>query len=130
VENSSKLGGIRLRQPLPRSEELLCHVREALTPDWRNFLICIDGADGIGKSSLASWHASRASPEHHVTTLGPGSCLGERALIEDELRNAFVAAEEVESYAVGRTDFWRLKGQILNFRMGQSSPVSELTLPS
>jgi hypothetical protein len=46
------------------------------------------------------------------------------------LRNAFVAAEEVESYAVGRTDFWRLKGQILNFRVGQSSPVSELTLPA
>jgi CRP-like cAMP-binding protein len=56
-------------------------------------------------------------PEHHVTTLGPGACFGERALIEDELRNAsVVAAEEVEVYWLTKTDFWRLLGQIPNFR--------------
>jgi putative ABC transport system ATP-binding protein len=58
-----------------------------------------------------------ARPEYHVTTLGPGTCFGERALIEDELRNAsVVAAEEVEVYALAKGDFWRLLGQIPNFR--------------
>jgi putative ABC transport system ATP-binding protein len=62
-------------------------------------------------------HAGAASPEHHVTTLGPGTCFGERALMEDELRNAsIVAAAEVEVYALAKTDFWRLLGQIPNFR--------------
>ena len=61
--------------------------------------------------------AGAAGPEHHVTTLGPGTCFGEHALIEDELRNAsVVAAEEVEIYALAKTDFWRLLGQIPNFR--------------
>ncbi len=61
--------------------------------------------------------AGAAGPEHHVTTLGPGTCFGEHALIEDELRNAsVVAAEEVEVYALAKTDFWRLLGQIPNFR--------------
>ena len=58
-----------------------------------------------------------AGREHLVTTLGPGTCFGERALIEDELRNAsVVAAEEVEVYALAKSDFWRLLGQIPNFR--------------
>ncbi len=61
--------------------------------------------------------AAAVDPEHHVVTLGPGTCFGERALIEDELRNAsVVAAEEVEIYALAKTDFWRLLGQIPNFR--------------
>jgi CRP-like cAMP-binding protein len=61
--------------------------------------------------------AGARGPEHHVTTLGPGTCFGERALIEDELRNAsIVAAEEVEVYALTKTDFWKLLGQIPNFR--------------
>lgn len=46
-----------MKRPLPRSEELLDHVLAALTPEWRRLLICIDGADGLGKSSLASWLA-------------------------------------------------------------------------
>ena len=55
--------------------------------------------------------------EDRVTTLGPGTCFGERALIEDELRNASVtAAEEVEVYALAKVDFWALLGQIPNFR--------------
>ena len=62
----------------------------------------------------------RAGPsdvEDHVTTLGPGTCFGERALIEDELRNASVtAAEDVEVYALAKSDFWTLLGQIPNFR--------------
>jgi CRP-like cAMP-binding protein len=62
----------------------------------------------------------RAGPEgteDHVTTLGPGTCFGERALIEDELRNASVtAAEEVEVYVLAKIDFWTLLGQIPNFR--------------
>jgi CRP-like cAMP-binding protein len=58
-----------------------------------------------------------AGREYHVTTLGPGTCFGERALIEDELRNAsVVAAEEVEVYSLTKTDFWRLLGQIPSFR--------------
>jgi hypothetical protein len=46
-----------LKKPLPGSEELLCRVREALTPNRLPVLIAIDGADGCGKSSLASWLA-------------------------------------------------------------------------
>jgi CRP-like cAMP-binding protein len=61
--------------------------------------------------------AGARGPERQVTTLGPGTCFGERALIEDELRNAsIVAAEEVEVYALTKTDFWKLLGQIPNFR--------------
>jgi putative ABC transport system ATP-binding protein len=61
--------------------------------------------------------AGAAGVEDHVTTLGPGTCFGERALIEDELRNASVtAAEEVEVYALAKADFWMLLGQISNFR--------------
>lgn len=58
-----------------------------------------------------------AGLEDHVATLGPGNCFGERALIEDELRNAsVVAAEEVEVYTLAQTDFRKLLGQIPNFR--------------
>jgi CRP-like cAMP-binding protein len=61
--------------------------------------------------------AGTAGPERQVTTLGPGTFFGEHALIEDELRNAsIVAAEEVEVYALAKPDFWRLLGQIPNFR--------------
>ena len=46
-----------MKKPLPRSEELLARVKEALTPVRLPLLIVIDGADGSGKSSLASWLA-------------------------------------------------------------------------
>jgi uridine kinase len=46
-----------VKVPIPRSVELLDRVRTELTPDRRPLLIAIDGADGIGKSSLASWLA-------------------------------------------------------------------------
>jgi hypothetical protein len=48
---------LRLKQHLARSEELLCQVQEVLAPDRRSLVICVDGADGVGKSSLASWLA-------------------------------------------------------------------------
>jgi hypothetical protein len=58
-------GGIReklatdmiIKSPLSGSEALLRKVQEALGPDRLPLLIAIDGADGIGKSSLASWLA-------------------------------------------------------------------------
>jgi hypothetical protein len=46
-----------IKSPLPGSETLLRKVQEALGPDRLPLLIAIDGADGIGKSSLASWLA-------------------------------------------------------------------------
>jgi hypothetical protein len=46
-----------LKGPLPRSEELLAHINRELTPNRLPLLIAIDGADGCGKSSLASWLA-------------------------------------------------------------------------
>ena len=46
-----------VKDPIPRSVELLYRVKEALTPNRRPLLIVIDGADGMGKSSLASWLA-------------------------------------------------------------------------
>ena len=46
-----------IKSPLPRSEALLRAVQEALGPSRRPLLIAIDGADGVGKSSLASWLA-------------------------------------------------------------------------
>jgi uridine kinase len=49
--------GMTIKSPLPGSEALLCKVHERLGPNRLPLLIAIDGADGIGKSSLASWLA-------------------------------------------------------------------------
>jgi hypothetical protein len=46
-----------MKKPLLGSEELLGRVKQALTPNRLPLLIVIDGADGCGKSSLASWLA-------------------------------------------------------------------------
>jgi adenylate kinase family enzyme len=46
-----------MKTPIPRSDELLSRLKQALTPDRLPLLIAIDGADGVGKSSLASWLA-------------------------------------------------------------------------
>jgi hypothetical protein len=47
----------KMKLPIPRSNELLDQIKEALTPNRLPLLIAIDGADDIGKSSLASWLA-------------------------------------------------------------------------
>jgi hypothetical protein len=44
-----------IKSPIPGSEALLRKVQEVLGPNRLALLIAIDGADGIGKSSLASW---------------------------------------------------------------------------
>jgi uridine kinase len=46
-----------IKEPIPQSNELLEAIKKALTPDRLPRLIAIDGADGCGKSSLASWLA-------------------------------------------------------------------------
>jgi len=46
-----------LKKPILHSEELLDQIKAALTPNRLPLLIAIDGADGSGKSSLASWLA-------------------------------------------------------------------------
>jgi len=46
-----------MKTPILRSAELLNRIKEALTPNQLPLLIAIDGADGCGKSSLASWLA-------------------------------------------------------------------------
>jgi len=46
-----------MKEPIPHSAELLDRVKRALTPNRLPLLIAIDGADGVGKSSLASWLA-------------------------------------------------------------------------
>lgn len=46
-----------MKQALPGSEKLLEQVLEHLGPNRSPRLIAIDGADGVGKSSLASWLA-------------------------------------------------------------------------
>jgi hypothetical protein len=46
-----------MKIPIPHSDELLDRLKQALTPNRLPLLIAIDGADGIGKSSLASWLA-------------------------------------------------------------------------
>jgi hypothetical protein len=56
--SASLLGVIGvLKSPLPGSEELLRRILDALGPNRRPLLIAIDGPDGVGKSSLASWLA-------------------------------------------------------------------------
>jgi pantothenate kinase-related protein Tda10 len=46
-----------IKSLLPGYLDLLCKVQERLGPDRLPLLIAIDGADGVGKSSLASWLA-------------------------------------------------------------------------
>ena len=46
-----------MKSPLPGSEDLLRSVKERLGPNRLPLLISIDGADDIGKTSLASWLA-------------------------------------------------------------------------
>jgi ATPase family associated with various cellular activities (AAA) len=46
-----------LKSSLPGSDELLRRIKEALGPHRKPLLIGIDGPDGVGKSSLASWLA-------------------------------------------------------------------------
>ena len=50
-------GPLNVKTALPRYEELLAQVQKELGPNRRSLLIAIDGADGVGKSSLASWLA-------------------------------------------------------------------------
>ena len=45
------------KQPIPNSEKLLGRIQTALTPNRLPLLVEVDGADGVGKSSLASWLA-------------------------------------------------------------------------
>jgi uridine kinase len=44
-----------LKSLLPRSEQLLQCLQDQLGPNHKPLLIAVDGADGVGKSSLASW---------------------------------------------------------------------------
>jgi hypothetical protein len=65
-----------VKLPLPQSHELLDRVKLALTPNWLPLLVAIDGADGIGKSSLASWLACQLGmpaiqPDLYLTSLEP-----------------------------------------------------------
>src|SRR5258705_4930842 len=46
-----------IKSLLPRSHELLQELQKRLGPSRSPLLIGIDGADGVGKSSLASWLA-------------------------------------------------------------------------
>jgi pantothenate kinase-related protein Tda10 len=46
-----------MKEPIAHSVELLHRIKEALTPNRLPLLIAIDGANGTGKSSLASWLA-------------------------------------------------------------------------
>ena len=46
-----------MKVPIPRSDDLLGRLKEALTPNRLPLLIAIDGADDAGKSSVASWLA-------------------------------------------------------------------------
>jgi adenylate kinase family enzyme len=48
---------MKIKLPIPRSDKLLEQIKQALTPNRLPLLIAIDGADGVGKSSLASWLA-------------------------------------------------------------------------
>jgi 2-phosphoglycerate kinase len=44
-----------IKSPLPESAALLKKAQQCLGPNRAPLLIAIDGADGVGKSSLASW---------------------------------------------------------------------------
>jgi pantothenate kinase-related protein Tda10 len=44
-----------MKHPIAGSDALLDQIKRALTPNRLPLLIAIDGADGVGKSSLASW---------------------------------------------------------------------------
>jgi hypothetical protein len=63
-----------MKVPIPRSDALLDLLKEALTPNRLPLLIAIDGADCVGKSSLASrlalaaWNA-RYSTDLYLTCL-------------------------------------------------------------
>jgi uridine kinase len=46
-----------MKLPILRWDELLARIKEALTPNRLPLLIVVDGADGSGKTSLASWLA-------------------------------------------------------------------------
>jgi hypothetical protein len=46
-----------IKLPLPESTALLEKVQQRLGPNRAPLLIAIDGADGVGKSSLVSWLA-------------------------------------------------------------------------
>ena len=46
-----------IKSPLPESTALLKKFEHCLGPNLAPLLIAIDGADGVGKSSLASWLA-------------------------------------------------------------------------
>src|SRR5262245_36929945 len=46
-----------IKSPLPGCEALVHKVQERLGPNRLPLLIAIDGPDGVGKSSLASWLA-------------------------------------------------------------------------
>src|SRR5947209_1308429 len=50
-------GARMLKMPVPGSEELLERIKERLGPERKPLLIAVDGPDGVGKSSLASWLA-------------------------------------------------------------------------
>jgi hypothetical protein len=57
AHREKRTGVEMLKLSLSRSEELLRRVNDVLGPDRVPLLIALDGADGVGKSSLASWLA-------------------------------------------------------------------------
>jgi pantothenate kinase-related protein Tda10 len=65
-----------LKTPLAGPEHLLELVKEQLGPNRCPLLIAIDGADGMGKSSLASWLAwqlgTPTDKKQHTTSVADG----------------------------------------------------------
>ena len=60
-------GAIVVKEPLPGSVALLEKVHARLGPNRSPLLIAIDGPDGVGKSSLASWLAWQVgAPSVHL----------------------------------------------------------------
>ena len=57
VREELAAGRRTIKKPLPGSEALLQEIDERLGPDRSPLLIAVDGEDGVGKSSLASWLA-------------------------------------------------------------------------